>query len=121
MKKNWQTWRISICLKSAAECEEVLNPPPAAVTKTFIFINDSPCTLLFFVGYVFFQVAFVLVSQLRSSHSSGLSQILTGHIITTTFSPTRGRYKRYADFRLSTGPWSFVRIWLLFIDFSIYI
>lgn len=47
-------------------CEEVLNPLPAAVTKTFIFINDSPCTLLFFVGCVFFRVAFVLLSQQRA-------------------------------------------------------
>lgn len=51
----------------------------------------------FFVGYVLFRAAFVLVSQLRSSHSSGLSRILTGYIITTYFliKSERGTYLDY--------------------------
>lgn len=98
-------------------CVEKKTPPTPGCSdkKTFIFINDSPCTLLFFVGYMFSG------SHLSSFQSSRLSQILTGRIIATFFLLgfyERRGYKNYTDSRLGAGCWSFLGVWL-FIDFSI--
>lgn len=65
------------CSWSHCMCEEVLNPPAADVTKTFIFIKWQPVHITFLCRLCFSG------SHLSSSHSSRLSQILTGGIIAT--------------------------------------
>lgn len=94
-------------------------PTPSRSDGTFIFINDSPCTLLFYVVYVFFQLTFLLVSQLFSCWRPVTDA--NGQHYHNVFPPLsldkRGRYRNYIDSRHSAGYWPFVRFWLLFIDF----
>lgn len=102
LSKNTAAGNI-VCMKKQ------LNPPPAALTKTFIFINDSPRTLLFIDGYVFFRVAFIFLSQQPGCH-----RFLTGRIIETFFPLSlneRGGYKNYNDPRRC----SILGVWILFI------
>lgn len=100
-------------------------PTPSCSDKNLYLYKWQPAHITFYVGYVFFWLAFVLVSQLPSSHRGRLSQIHRSReqaALSQLFSPLlslneRGGYKNYTDPSLGTRYRYFVRIWVLIYRF----